>query len=105
MFAGRSRGPKPSRWTKGSRASFESFFAKRSEPLSEAATVEVDVEAACLGLKWLFAGFGEGEPLQVSAPVGAPVRSIALGVTGALLALGFGDSPGSGTCERFWVVD
>ena len=84
--------------------SFESFFARRSEPLMEGATEEPCVDAA-LDFKWIFHGLGGEEPQQVSAAVDGAVISTVLGVTGALVALGVGEVPGAGTCERFWVAD
>jgi len=53
----------------------------------------------------MFSSFGLDEPTQVRADVGAPIRSIMLGVTGVLVALGVGEAPGFGTCECFWVSD
>ena len=105
MLPGSRRGPKPSKWKQGVRASFESFFAKRSEPLTDT-PVHVPAPASSLvGLKWFFSGIGADEPLQVCSPVNAPVRSVVLDITGALVALGFGEAPGQGTCERFFVVN
>ena len=105
MLPGSRRGPKPSKWKQGVRASFESFFAKRSEPLTDT-PVHVPAPASSLvGLKWVFSGIGADEPLQVCSPVNAPVRSVVLDITGALVALGFGEAPGQGTCERFFVFN
>ena len=102
MFDGRSRGPKLSKWTKASQASFQSFFARRSEPLKAAADDQPVMTAGAL--KWMFSSFGD-EPRQLRADVGAPIRSVVLRLTGTLVALGVGEAPGQGTCERFWVVD
>ena len=33
MLEGRCRGPKPSKWKAGAKVAFESYFAKRSQPL------------------------------------------------------------------------
>eukprot|EP00966_Prymnesium_polylepis_P328320 7384124-Prymnesium_polylepis.1 len=106
MFNGHGRGPKPTRWRHESRESFEQFFARRSEPLHEAEkeTEPLLVEETGAGLKWLFSSVGEDEPTQVQAAVGAPVRSVVLGVTGAMVALGFGSEPGEGTCQEYWAV-
>eukprot|EP00966_Prymnesium_polylepis_P332766 7388242-Prymnesium_polylepis.1 len=74
------------------------------EPLDAAAEKEPLVEASGTGSKWLFSFLGD-EPVQVSAAIGARVRNVALGVTGALIALGVGATPGEGTCDNYWVVD
>jgi hypothetical protein len=107
MFNNRSRGPKPSKWTHSSRARFIDFFARRSgEPLNMAESEAPPLfEASAAGRKWLFTGFGDGEPTQVQAALNAPVYIVAMGVTGAFAALGTGAVPGEGTCERYWVVD
>jgi len=102
MFNGRSRGPKPSKWTGASQMSFKSFFARRSEPLKAAADDQPLMTAGAL--KWMSCSFGD-EPRQVRADVGAPIRSVALCLTGTLVALGIGEAPGQGTCERYWVGD
>ena len=60
-------------------------------------------EASAAGRTWLFTGFGDGEPTQVQAALGAPVHNVASGVTGAFDALGIGAMPC--TCERYWVED
>jgi hypothetical protein len=99
MLEGRSQGPKTSRWTKRSRTSFKAFFARRSEPLQEAATEELHVDAT-LDCKWIFHGLGGQESQQVSASVDGAIVSTVLGVTGALVALGVGEFAGDGTCER-----
>jgi len=79
----------------------KSYFARRSEPLTAAAEV---VPQPSLGVfKWMFNRMGQDEPTQVRADVGAPIRSIVRCVTGVLVALGVGETPGHGTCERYWV--
>ena len=106
MFEGRSRGPKTSTWTRRSQDGFESFFARRSELLKVAAEDQPHDEPlmTAAAFKWMFSSFGD-EPKQVCAAQGAPIRGIVLGVTGTLVALGTGEAPGHGTCERFWMVD
>ena len=99
VLPGCRRGPKPSKWKKTVASGFEAFFARRSEPLDAAAEEEPLVEASSTGSKWLFSFLGD-EPVQVSAAIGGRVRNVALGVTGALIALGVGATPGDGTCEK-----
>ena len=79
MLEGRSQGPKTSRWTKRSRTNFEAFFARRSEPLQEAATEELHVDAT-LDFKWIFRGLGGQESQQVSASVDGAIVSTVLDV-------------------------
>ena len=89
MLPGARRGPKPSKWKQSARASFDSFFAKRSGPLKDPPTEAPALEVASVGLSWLFNGIG-AEPVQVHSPVNGPVRSVVLGTAGLLIALGFG---------------
>lgn len=107
MFNKHSRGPKPSIWTHAGKARFTHFFARRTKPLAAGETAQLPplFEASAAAQKWLFTGFGDGEPTQVQASQDAPVHNVALGVTGAFTALGTGAAPGDGTCERYWVVD
>ena len=97
------RGPKPSKWRRSASANFSSFFARRSELLPSLPDEEPLAEATGAGLKWIFTGMG-AESTQVGVANGGSVRIVALGVTGALLALGTGQSPNEGTCERCWVL-
>jgi hypothetical protein len=41
----------------------------------------------------------------VRSPVNGAIRSVVLGITGLLVALGFGQAPGEGTCEQFFVLE
>ena len=102
MLVGSRRGTKPSKWRKSASKDFKSYFAQRSEPLNSLPEEEPLAEVTGAGFKWLFRQFGE-EPTQVRAAAGGAVRNVALGVTGALLALGSGQCPGEGTCEQYWV--
>ena len=101
------RGPKPTRWTTGAQTGFAAFFARRSEPLytapdDEAAAPLIEVTQAAL--KWMYTSFGN-EPEQVCVATGGSVRSVVIGVTGALVMLGSGQIPGDGTCEQYWVLN
>ena len=105
MLPGMKRGPKPSKWARGASAGFDLFFARRSDPLSSPPDEEPLAEVTGAGLKcWIFTGTGT-ESTQVGVAIGGSVRNVALGVTGALLALGTGQSPNEGTCERYWVLN
>jgi hypothetical protein len=89
-----------------SKERFLGHFARRSKPLNMAESEAPPLfEATAAGRKWLFTGFGDGEPTQVQAALNAPVHNVAMGVTGDFAALGTGAVPGEGTCERYWVVD
>ena len=93
-------------WRHKSRTSFEDFFARRSSPLDPAAAEPkffIDATGGCE--KWLYTGAGDGEPVTVRAALGSTVKNIILGVSGALLSVGIGSSPGEGTCEQYWVLN
>ena len=96
------RGPKPTKWRDAASAGFAAHFARRSEPLNLPEEAPL-AEATGAGLRWIFTGFGE-ESRQVRIASGGSVRNIALGVTGTLLALGNGETPGEGTCEAYYVA-
>ena len=106
MLPGSKRGPKDKKWTKPAEVAFAKFFAKRSEPLPAAPSIDEAplTEASGAGLKWLFSSFGN-EPVQVKAAESASIRNIVLGITGALVAIGVGQEPGVGTCHSYWAVD
>ena len=106
MLPGSKRGPKDKKWTKTAACAFADHFAKRSEPLPAAESLNESplIEVTGAGLKWLFSSCGS-EPTQVRAAEGAPVRNIVLGITGALLAIGVGQEPGIGTCHAYWALD
>ena len=97
------RGPRPSKWRRSASADFSAFFARRSELLPSLPDEEPLAEATGAGLKWIFTGMGT-ESTQVGVAHCGSVRNVALGVTGALLALGTGQSPNEGSCERYWVL-
>jgi hypothetical protein len=81
---------------------FALYFARRSEPLN----VQPDeplAEVSGAGEKWIFTGMGD-ESTQVRSTIGGSVRNVMLGVTGTLIALGHGESPGEGSCEHYFVV-
>ena len=106
MLPGSKRGPKVKKWTKPAAFAFAEFFAKRSEPLPTAPSIDEAplTEATGAGIKWLFSSFGN-EPVQARAAEGASIRNISLGITGALVAIGVGQEPGVGTCHSYWAVD
>ena len=60
MLPGSKRGPKVKKWTKPAAFAFAEFFAKRSEPLPTAPSIDEAplTEATGAGLKWLFSSFG-----------------------------------------------
>ena len=104
VLPGMRRGPKPKGWEKTSKAGFEAFFARRSEPLNIAPDEAPLTEATGAGLRWIFHGFDDAAS-QVRATEGAAVRNVIKCVTGALVMLGCGQNPGEGTCERYWVLN
>ena len=64
---------------------------------------EMEVEETARGVtvhRWVFSGDGESEPVQVEAAPGETLINIALAMTGTLVELGAGSSPGEGTCEK-----
>ena len=79
MLPGSKRGPKVKKWTKPAAFAFAEFFAKRSEPLPTAPSIDEAplTEATGAGLKWLFSSFGN-EPVQARAAEGASIRNISL---------------------------
>ena len=103
MYDSSRRGPKSKHWTKAAGTAFDEFFAQRSGPLSQPQS-DVLVDATQAGLSWLYSSFGE-DPTQVQAAEGAPVRNTVVGITGTLMAVGFGQDAGIGTCHHYWVVD
>ena len=100
---GSKRGPKSKKWTNGVKNAFKAFFVRRAEPRPEPERAPL-FEISGAGLRWLFSS-GGGEPEQVAAAEGAPVINTVTGAIGALVALGSGDEPGTGSCEQYFVVD
>ncbi len=104
MFENRSRGPKPSKWTKESRVAFDSFFARRTGALDPADAHDRPLDVGGPGNQWLFGGKSGDEPTQVRSALGGRVINVVTGVIGALVTVGTGDAPGVGTCERYYVL-
>ena len=103
VVIGSKRGPKPKKWAKGATNAFKSFFVRRAEPLPEPERAPL-FEISGAGLRWLFSS-GKEDPEQVAAAKEAPVINVVTGAIGALVALGLGDEPGSGSCEQYFVFD